>query len=926
MHDALSIAEPPSRTPSLRRSEALAISPYFVARVAGIPRAQVDALRFERTTELMDRLFDLEERLVRAQSILTPRIYRAVQETPHGARRLQLIHLKRDIFNLRLPRPEIRDAGLSVLHGRHRRLLIRWVDRLLQFNRLQVETRQSFERELAAKRELLAQTLASPMCQQAILSSNCDFFALLAQNQRAKVHQHCRRQERFEITGMSYLARTAMRPTPLGQCAAVGWGMWSEGQTWRACFTREAQSNRVRLNQAVLDAIAARLGVDPEIRDFLYPEVNRTTKVCEDMIVWISTSPRGLNMHGVACSVIQSYCRLRRTDAVDRILRTIQACDHTYRDHATSLPAPLRALLDRLIDLQLVEVRLAIPDLATDSLRSLENELTKIPAPLAVSVGAALASIRTLLHQYVSAGPIQRVRVRNFIQQELERVGKLLSLDLTSVGRRILYEDVAIHFSELQCPLSAVDDIRSELALWHGLCSRFDQTTLQKFAARQVFDEIYSQNMRVPVAEFFQEYLRHFKRWLPVLLDDTSQVGDSRAWRMGGFAQGPYRSPEIERIEAWQATVVQWWRNLLSTAREEITLNEAELETLLSTAPETGQARTSVALLCQIADVGGTGTFIIDYEMPGLGQTFSRFMSLFDVHHDRSVCNPFFDAISAERQKVCPPGTILADLGGVFGFNGNLRPQQTAWLVDFPGTIPCTSDAHTIKINDLFVCLDHEKRRLAFELGQSRTPVWPVDLGTMTFSRQPPLYQFLAQTSPAGSFPAFPVGAVWPSVEGVRKLPRVRLGRLIVQRARWLCPGNTVVASEGADGFSYFLATRRWVRRHGLPAECWVSVTTQEETRNRIRDYLHKKIGHVLDAATPGNAPVRNEGFVMESSTPIYVDFANYFLVEAFRKATRRIRRQFLIEEVLPAGDDLFVESEGEKRVAQLCFEVAGCS
>jgi hypothetical protein len=925
MQHVPSVSDQPSRLAPFRRSEALAISPYFVARVAGVPRAHVDALRFERTTALMDRLFELEEWLVRAQSRLTPRLYRAAQKAPDGARRLQLIQLKRDIFNLRMSPPEIRDAGLSALRGRHWRLLARWVSRLAQLKRFEIEARQAFECELVTKRELLAQTLASPMCQQAILSSNCDFFALLAQSQRGGggAHRHSRRQGRIEITGMSYLARAAMRPTPLGHCTAIGWGMWSEGRVWKARFATQTQSNQVRLNQAVLDAITARLAANPEIRNSLYPQLNRTAKASADAIRWIATTPRGLNMHGVASSVIQSYSRVRRTEAIDHILRAIEASDRTYGDHATSLSAPLRGLLDRLIDLQLIEVRLAIPDLAPDSLRALEIELAKIPAPLAVSVGATLASIHTLLNQYASADPIQRVHVCNLIRQQLDDVGKLLSLDLTSVGRRIVYEDVAIHFSELQCPRSAVDKTRSELALWHELCSRFDQTTLQKFAARQVFEEIYSQDMRVPVAEFFQVYLRHFKHWLPVLLNDTSGTGDNRTWRMGGFAQGPYRSREIELIEAWQGTAVQWWRNLLSTAEEEVAIDEAELEALLSTAPETGQPRTSMALLCQIADVGGNGTVIIDHEMPGLGQTFSRFMSLFDIRYERSL---FLDAIDSERQKVCPPGTILADLGGVFGFNGNLRPQQTAWLVDFPGTIPCTGTSRTIKINDLFVRLDREKHRLAFELGESRIPVWPVDLGTMTFSRQPPLYQFLAQTSPGGSFPAFPLGAASPTGEGVRRLPRVRLGQLIVQRARWVLGGTTVVASQGGDGFSYFLATRRWVRRHGLPTECWVSVTTQEETRNRIRDYLHRKIGRVLGASTSGNAPTLQEGFVMESSTPIYVDFANYFLVEAFRKATRRIRRQFLIEEVLPAGDDLFVESEGEKRVAQLCFEVAGCS
>lgn len=792
------------------------ISPYFMLRVAGLPRSCLDTLQFRDTMAIVDRLLHVEDWLSRHRQALAGYLFRAAYETKDANCRVDLVRLKRDVFNFRTLAPAPLAVGTRTLHGRHRRLLVKWATKILLLARLRDEGAHVFDRELEQKRGALARLLSEPKCQLVLLSSNCDLAAVLSGRPEQFERLRTRARRQAETTAAAYISRAAMRPTPLGHCAAVGWGIWSAGSECRARTTHGRHRSQIRLNQAILNVIAARAAAHPDIRPYVPLRMNPTAIIGAHKVTWIATSPPALNVHGVAKGVTQRSCSLARSALVDSIITLVRAGELSG-DEIVSQP-PHRMTVEQLTDLQLFERRILVPDLCADPLVALEIKLASILCPAAQRIRLALGRIRCAMERYAAGDLQERFEAVAEIRWQLGGLDSLLSLDTARV-RRLVYEDVAVDFEELKLPGASVRDARRALTLWHRVVSLFDGAIVQKVAARCAFEEMYGAAARVPVAEFFQQYLHHFKESLPIALTGEAAVSESHVpWKIGGFTEQPHRSPEIASLEAWQAKFIEWWINSVGAQDDEVVIDENELDVWLSKAPAVGPMAPSIAVLCQLTR-GETGwRFVLDYELPGFGKCFSRFCRLLAEGAIGAGTSPM-EALISERETICPAGTILADLGGVFGFNGNLRIQQTPCLIEFPGTVPCTARYDTIKMSDLVVRLDRDRRRLVFELAANGREVWPLDLGTMTFSRQPSLYQFMTLTSPPGSLPWLPIRRAPAPASGVRRWPRIRLGNVIVRRARWICDRDTAVAvNENERGFPYLVAVHRWLREHKVPA------------------------------------------------------------------------------------------------------------
>src|SRR5207302_1870921 len=109
---------------------------------------------------------------------------------------------------------------------------------------------------------------------------------------------------------------------------------------------------------------------------------------------------------------------------------------------------------------------------------------------------------------------------------------------------------------------------------------------------------------------------------------------------------------------------------------------------------------------------------------------------------------------------------------------------------------------------------------------------------------------------------------------GVVRYPRVEVGDVVVQRARWLVPTAQVPRrGRGEPDADHLLRLVAWLARSGIPCRCFVRAW-------------------------------RNDGDKLaKSRKPLYVDFANWFLAMGFEHQVGT-SEHVLFEEALPAPED----------------------
>ena len=108
--------------------------------------------------------------------------------------------------------------------------------------------------------------------------------------------------------------------------------------------------------------------------------------------------------------------------------------------------------------------------------------------------------------------------------------------------------------------------------------------------------------------------------------------------------------------------------------------------------------------------------------------------------------------------------------------------------------------------------------------------------------------------------------------------PRIEIGNVVYQRERWRRRGGALTAAP-CEGFDLFAELWRFKQREGLPDEVFVRLSNEPK--------------------------------------PIYVDFANFFLLELLDHLARQ-SAALTITEMLPASDDLWLQSRGGKHCCEL--------
>jgi hypothetical protein len=906
----------------------------------------VESLRAERCEALLDRLHAIDERLREERETVSALLHQAVSAQPEGGERRHLVQLRRDLFNLRAPRPAGLAAAHAALAGEGATAVEAFAALLHERGEAAGALRDAYAAETEAARRRFRALLADPAFQNGLLLSS-----------RALYDAQARYLEAEGVPGgklakterglLRYFTRTAMKATPFATlCAVVPGSFGGEADRVEVLGDPLAKRSMVRLNKQIFGIVTRFLTGDPLIRPHLHVELNPTIGHEEGQRVYLAVH-RGREV----------FQRLPGNAAVDLVAETVAARGHlalheltrALADHpeVEATEEEARLYTDRLVEAGLLRFRLGIREQEVDWDLPLRALLEAIPDERAAALAAMLAALRAQVERFEGAGVKERVAILVQAREAVE--AGIGPLKLRGANTAVLLPFMEDATAEAAASLGLTRGVRravASLERYVRLTRRLASVRAEQATMRHFFDGHYAPGGgAVPLLRFYEDYHReHLKEHLA--LARRAERGDYEA--VQGYSLGnPFRLEWVERLRAAERGIAEavaraWLRD---PAAEQIDLSAGELARIVDEVPGVEGEAASVTAFVEYVPPGDgrPGRLILSHAgyNAGYGKYFSRFLSLFPGRVQNDLL---------EAGRTLGEG-LTAEICGDGNHNANLHPPLLPWEISYPTGESGVAEEQ-LPTTELVV-ERHPANPAALRIVHEPTgqPVVPVDLGFVTPSARPPLFQLLSRFSPAAHFnlrlPDYPLHLPAalrdaPRAQGddaprltaeearaaarayqttVTHQPRVVFdGALVLRRRRWVVPAALLPRREAAEtAAAFFERANRWRREHGLPRETYV----QMEAVYGIPTPPEPPEPGAEGAPPAAGPPARRfDRAMLNDLKPQFIDFASPLLVELFGHMAPSAGSSAAIFVERDPGPDALVTVGGERFAAEQVIQL----
>ncbi|WP_171060203.1 lantibiotic dehydratase [Streptomyces montanus] len=243
----------------------------------------------------------------------------------------------------------------------------------------------------------------------------------------------------------------------------------------------------------------------------------------------------------------------------------------------------------------------------------------------------------------------------------------------------------------------------------------------------------------------------------------------------------------------------------------------------------------------------------------------------------------------------------LAELSGTFGVSVNLRAPTAPYEIDYPYTTTARPATERIPLRDLVVRHDPGTGTLELAARPGNRRIQPAHLGMMADPLLPPAARLLLAAFGQSYLLHPSLSLLKPALSGgtrgVEFLPRVEVGRLVVQRAEWRAPIDQVpVVRAGETDAEHLLRLAGWLRVHGIPRRSFVRL-------------------HTADGDWVNNV-------FAKSRKPMFLDLASMSMLAVFQHMTKSFTGHVAFEEALPDPAHARPLTGSEPRVAEIVVEL----
>lgn len=821
----------------------------------------IEGINIDSAMVAMQKAADAHSRGEELGRSLCDRLHAYGSHTDPAIRRAAL-SLRRDVHNQRLRSGDIGFQLQQELDAETRQALDQWLAVKQEAASLSSEARAAFKTGLSEARRVIAglvlyddafacglQTANRRIYDQAL------YYAQAIGMQR----QPDKKLRNTEDRLVSFIYKVVAKPTPFASFAEILVRAAPGSQPF-ANARREVRIARdllLWLQAQCIDGFPG-LGAQLPIR------LNNTIKITEERIELFTRGRDGTpGMLGA-----ERFVELKRSAALDLVLDAFTSARPNLAMLAGEFTArgfsegQAQDYLASLVRAGLLELDFGIPDQAGD----FPARAAAILNELQGQVGQPFAALFGRLAQLEQAiGAAHNAQTR---QPLLRVMGDCLAEFATALGtdpeplrnvRDLYFEDVGGCDRESASALLANDAERDALGNLTPLLILFDAQLTSRLSLATLFCERYGADATVGLLDFYKDYRATPKEELFARLEPGRDAGIAAVVRL--------RREFCARVSAALA------------AGREVDLASDGFADLLARLPAHLDMR-SVSMFVQRIAHDGPG-LVLNSAGTGFGSAMSRFAHLFDGDHGTLA-----EALAAHLAHM--PGAEHAhDICAVLAANSNLHSPLFEREIVYPGS-QAREDGVAVSLREVQV--SHRNGRLVLQRADTGEPLDLLSLNFIHPAAGPVLYRFLHLFSSHWVYRGYDLLRALLA-PGMRVMPRLRLGPVVLCRKTWLIPAGEVhsVTAGTADEFDMLLALDAWRTARGLPRRVFYRATVTPPAQadmNSIEQVMALRQGRLRK--------------------PHMLDFQNPFLVRVFLKQVATLGPDVLVhvQECLPDLSD----------------------
>lgn len=889
------------------------MSRYALVRMSGANQDALVDLRFADAAAHVRRVHAMRQWLDEQREHVCEQVLFALIGTANGADKSRLVGIRRKLYNGKLPR--LQDMAVIIAHPDRaaRRAVARYYLRLQRYlastqGDSAEQARNAFFRELENKRNVLVRHLSTPEFIKALQVASPSLAASVAKLVCRPTVTWAKKERQVEVRAVRYLTRMLIKTSPFGRFGPVALANYDDNAAEAIRFDMDGAVTETisSLNLSFVDRLLATLGRHPQVSAKLPVKVNGSYFLDGQDICFYNPAER---------NNLPRYTTLRR----GRFLRQIQVVVECLEKAGTPLtarqladavllqgssehweaPDKVLPFVESLISSGLLVRELSVPTNIMDRLEGLTQVLQSLGLELPAKWSAGLRELRELGHGFAAMGVRDRDRA-------IRRADQLLAELLDSTvdprarmarDRRLFVEDTYTRGGTFTLGRPFWDHVGADVAAFVELLCRRDRGGLGYQLMKDIFIQHYGEGG---------------------VCEDTGRFGNELAksafkpTAMGttGFAHSARVNDNAWRYFNWlQAAVDQ------SNGAADIDLGRDKVKSLSEEFIGWELPRTSIALHLQFvaasAEALASGDFqvVLNYTLPGHGRFFTRYCA----YYDQAGPTPrLSDQLSAQASLIgsSAGGVEPVEMVSIVNHNAQIHRPLTDRVIVAPGEHVHLPAEHVVGMRDLQLqhCTNSGEMRV-FAGGKEILPLY---MGFFHSMALPFSHRVLADASPhafhAERFRLLEfsentgAGRRSQGTRPVRHYPRLRCGRLVIQRQAWVVDFDALAEHfvDTRDDFDLFLKANLWRLGHGLPSTCFVRIRRQRDTP-----------GEIVNAVNP------NE------HKPMFLDFENLFTVRSFAAAcASQAVDTIQFDEALPEQGDTPLEKSGSPVTLEMQIEI----
>lgn len=868
------------------------ILPYSLVRYASLPVGAFAPFHLAGLEQRLQRIHKMHDERSLLQTAICDRLYELVQTAPGDTERINLIRLKRVIYNNKTISVQLLTDCSPLLPPALQVQLRKLFDLITAIDIAESNQETHYQQHLSNSHRHLQQLAGNPLLQNGLLLSSPVLYSQLPDYISKDPKDFGPKEWRLIFSLLRYLTRMTFKTSPFSSFTYTGQAQFIDPHN--AIFDSANPSIRsgIRLHNGLFEYIKSILNQHPVLNEYLLVRLNNTVRLEENKLSFL------FNHHN-----IESFQKLPAVGLQRYILeqlRTAGTSNMTFSALIQKLepvvaPADRRQLkkhLMQLVDTGFLELSTDISAMDHHWSQALLRFLsaTSCDHPDLKLLVQLLENLDKVQAAYPEANVMQRKELLEVAEKEVNSSLKQLQAETGAAGTAITAISATAPFKKTNPgPLHF-----SGRQLIYEDCYTDTTDRLSEAAVRQFIEKTdtllqYLRPMEAMAPER-EKMLSFFKQHYPVrasvnildfYFDYYSNV--KKQEKEAAPPQLTNSGPWIENLDRHLKEIVVPGQDILDL--------DAHFFDAMSQAQnghqKTGYSRgVFVQFYPESGDKASESTLIgvINAVLPGMGKVSGRFLHLFPP--------AMSDSIRSHNERL-HPDLLKAELSDGSFFNANIHPPllfQECSLSDEHRHYP---PERQIPVHELSVC--HTEGEDFLSLFYQGQEVFAYDLCLESFYNRSNFYQLMAHFNSDDKVYLQPfINCIDrqylpqdPATLPLILLPRIVYAEtVIIRRKTWCVQRRVIPAPQGTEtAAQYFVRLNSWRVDAGIPAAVFLFL--------RKRSFAIEEVvkGHQAQKLLP------------DDYKPQYISFEQPILVDLFVRLLARAGQYLILEEVLPTLD-----------------------